>query len=54
MIEEGIELIKSEELVYLAFCFANKTIHLQDEWKRGINTDVKTDLSDGCDEYAFK
>lgn len=53
-IEEGIELIKSEELVYLAFCFANKTIHLQDEWKRGINTDVKTDLSDGCDEYAFK
>lgn len=53
-IEEGIELIMSEELVYLAFCFANKTIHLQDEWKRGINTGVNADLNDECDEYAFK
>ena len=53
-IEEGIELIMSEELVYLAFCFANKTINLQDEWKRGINTGVNADLNDECDEYAFK
>lgn len=53
-IKEGIELIKSEELVYLAFCFANKTINLQDEWKRGINTGVDVDLSDKCDEDAFK
>lgn len=53
-IKEGIELIKSEELVYLAFCFANKTINLQDEWKRGINTGVDVDLSDECDDDAFK
>ena len=53
-IKEGIELIKSKKLVYLAFCFANKTIHLQDEWKRGINTQSNVNLSDECDEYAFK
>ena len=53
-IKEGIELIKSEKLVYLAFCFANKTIHLQDEWKRGINTGTKINLSDKCDKNAFK
>ena len=53
-IKEGIELIKSEKLVYLAFCFANKTIHLQDEWKRGINVELNINLDDKCDERAFK
>ena len=41
-------------MVYLAFCFANKTINLQDEWKRGINTGANVYLSDECDEDAFK
>lgn len=36
-IRQGIELIKSEDLVYLAFCFANKTIYIQDSWKKGFN-----------------
>ena len=31
-IKEGIDLIKNEKLVYLSFCFANKTISLQNEW----------------------
>ena len=53
-IKEGIDLIKSEKLVYLAFCFANKTIHLQDEWKRGINTELDSTLNDYCDENAFE
>ncbi len=43
-IEEGINLIKSNELVYLSFCFANKTISLQNEWDqkyRGVEYDFK-------------
>ena len=33
-IEEGIKLIHDKEIVYLAFCFANKTISLQNEWDK--------------------
>ena len=43
-IKEGIKLICSEDLVYLAFCFANKTISLQNEWDkeyRGVEKDFE-------------
>lgn len=53
-IKEGIELIKSEKLVYLAFCFANKTIHLQDEWKRGINVTKGSEINSNYDGNSFK
>ena len=33
-IREGIELIKNKRLAYLSFCFANKTISLQNEWDK--------------------
>lgn len=38
-INKGIDLLKSEKLVYLAFCFANKTISKQDIWKKELNSD---------------
>ena len=31
-IKRGIELIRDEDLVYTSFCFANKTIALQNSW----------------------
>lgn len=31
-IKKGIELIRDEDLVYTSFCFANKTIALQNSW----------------------
>jgi hypothetical protein len=37
--KRGLNLIKKDELVYTAFCFANKTIALQNTW--GKNKDVK-------------
>lgn len=32
-IQKGIEILKTDENANLAFCFANKTIQLQHEWK---------------------
>lgn len=53
-IQQGIELIKSEELVYLAFCFANKTIHIQDSWKKGFNNRLnKNDEDFKCFEWRM-
>ena len=40
-LRKGINLIKSEKLAYLAFCFANKTISVQDVWKKNLNDDDK-------------
>lgn len=34
-IKQGIDLIRSDEEVRLAFCFANKAIALQSKWSRG-------------------
>ena len=45
-IRQGINLIKSEPLVYLAFCFANKTIHIQDSWKKEFNNKLSKDDKD--------
>lgn len=41
-LKKGIDLIKNKRLVYLAFCFANRTIFLQDSWKKKLNDDDST------------
>ena len=37
--ERGLKLIKENNLVYTAFCFANKTIALQNSWGKNDGTD---------------
>jgi len=39
--KRGLELVKGNELVYNAFCFANKTIALQNKWGKGNSSEFK-------------
>ncbi len=40
-IKKGIQLIKDEDLVYTSFCFANKTIALQNTWGQETKKEFK-------------
>ena len=40
-IKNGIKLIKDNDIVYTAFCFANKTMALQNSWGKDENTIFK-------------
>ena len=39
--QKGIQLIKDEDLVYTSFCFANKTIALQNSWGQETKREFK-------------
>ena len=45
-IKKGIELIRDEDLVYTSFCFANKTMDLQNKWSQEVKNKNKKEGKD--------